>query len=158
VVKTLLLIFLLLMRAAPAHAEESGKIYRSGVKAARQGDEGYAEYAAEALFASAEYYFEIGDLADARLLFLRFVNDYPEAQARPFALAYLAKMARSQSQEDLARSLDKEIVISQQLVLLFREFKEFQYVSALNRKYRAVHFIDRIEFYRDGELFEQISY
>jgi outer membrane protein assembly factor BamD (BamD/ComL family) len=172
VVRIFVLIFVLLLNASFAHAEGSRKLYQSGKRSARQGDEGYAfmffqdllkdfpdsHYAPDALFACAEYYFQMGALTDARQLFLKFVNDYPENRSRPFALVHLAKIASSQGQEEVARSLQKEIVVSQQLVLLFREFKEFQYVSALNRKHKVVHFIDRVEFYRDGELFEQISY
>ncbi|MFH1457694.1 MAG: outer membrane protein assembly factor BamD [Candidatus Omnitrophota bacterium] len=163
---------LILACGSVAFAEESQRLYVSGVKAAKRGDLAYAfmffrslsenfpesRVAQEALFASAEYYFLIGAFTDARPAFIRFITEYPDSKARPFALLYLSKIAEAQGQEALAESLQKEIITSQQLVLLFRDFKKFQYLSPLNKNHRAVHFIDRIEFYIDGELFAQISY
>jgi hypothetical protein len=114
--------------------------------------------AEEALFATAEYYFLLGDFTDARPGFIKFISEYPDSKAKPFALVYLIKIAEKQAQESLAESLRKQIITSQQLVLLFRDFKESQYLSPLYRRHKAVHFIDKIEFYIDGELFAQISY
>jgi len=164
-----LLVFLFL---SLAYAQESQRIYSLALKAAKEGDPGYAfmsfryllsnypdsKHREAALFATGEYYFLIGDYTDARPVFIKFVDEYPNSKVRPFALAYLIKIAEKQDQEALAESMEKEIITSQQLILLFRDFKEFRYLSPLHRRYKAVHFIDKIEFYIDGELFAQISY
>jgi outer membrane protein assembly factor BamD (BamD/ComL family) len=169
---SVLFIVLVLGCVSVVFADGSQRLYVSGVKAAKKGDLASAfmsfrsllenfpdsSYTQEALFATAEYYFLLADFTDARPAFIRFIAEYPESKARPFALVYLSKIAQSQEQKALAESLQKIIVTSQQLVLLFRDFKEFEYLSLLNRKYRAVHFIDKVEFYIDGELFTQISY
>ncbi|MFH0827190.1 MAG: outer membrane protein assembly factor BamD [Candidatus Omnitrophota bacterium] len=168
----ILLAVLFLECGSLALADESQRLYVSGVKAAKSKDWAFAfmsfrsllenhphsPHAQEALFANAEYYFLIGAFTNARPAFIRFLTEYPGSKARPFALLYLSKIAEAQRQPDLAESLDQEIITSQQLVLLFRDYKQFEYLSPLQRKHKAIHFIDRIEFYIDDELFAQISY
>ncbi|KPK98687.1 MAG: hypothetical protein AMJ95_02770 [Omnitrophica WOR_2 bacterium SM23_72] len=168
----LLLAVLLLQCGTFALADESQRLYVSAVKAAKRNDltvafmsfrsllENYphSPHMQEALFANAEYYFLIGAFTDARPAFIRFLTEYPDSKARPFALLYLFQIAEAQGQSDLAESLRQEIITSQQLVLLFREYKQFQYLSPLQRNHKAIHFIDRIEFYIDDELFARISY
>ena len=170
--KTILLFVLILACDSWALADESQRLYAAGLRAAKKKDLAYAfmsfrsllenfphsRRTQEALFATAEYYFMIGAYSDARPALIRLITDYPESKARPFALLYLSKIARFQGEEALAESLQQEIITSQQLVLLFRDFKKFQYLSPLHRKHKAVHFIDRIEFYIDDELFAQLSY
>ncbi len=154
------------------YAEESQRLFISGKKAAKAGDLNFAfmslrsllenfpdsPHKQEALFANAEYYFLIGAFTDARPAFIRFLLEYPDSKARPFVLLYLSKIAEAQGELSLTESLRQEIVTSQQLVLLFRDYKQFQYLSPLNRRHRAIHFIDRIEFYIDDDFFAQISY
>jgi len=41
---------------------------------------------------------------------------------------------------------------------LFRDFKEYSYVSALMREHKAVYYIDKIEFFVDEKLFSEIYY
>lgn len=164
-----LLVFLCIFAV---YAEESQRLFISGKRAAKAGNSAFAfmsfrsllenfpdsSYRQEALFANAEYYFLIGAFTDARPAFIRFLSEYPDSKARPFVLLYLSKIAEAQGEPALAESLRQEIITSQQLVLLFRDYKQFQYLSPLNRRHKAVHFIDRIEFYIDNEFFAQISY
>ncbi|KPK98510.1 MAG: hypothetical protein AMJ95_03865 [Omnitrophica WOR_2 bacterium SM23_72] len=167
-----LVLFLILSCPYVALADESQRLYVSAVKAAKKNDlavafmsfrsllENYphSPHTQEALFANAEYYFLIGAFTDARPAFIRFLTEYPESKARPFALLYLSKIAEAQGEPALAETLGQEIITSQQLVLLFRDYKQFQYLSPLQKKHKAIHFIDRIEFYIDDEFFAQISY
>jgi outer membrane protein assembly factor BamD (BamD/ComL family) len=162
----------LLLYCSLVYALEDDYIYREAIKAAKTKDFAYAfmsfrylltnfpdsKYTEDALFATGEYYFLIGDYTDARPALIKFINEYPDSKAKPFALVYLLKITEKQTQRTLAQGLEKEIVTSRQLVLLFKDFKEFQYLSPLNRRHKVVHFIDKVEFYIDGELFAKIFY
>lgn len=168
----LLVAFFVLLSSASAYAGESQRLYASAIKAAKDKDFDGAfmsfrelltrfpgsPQAEEALFATGEFYFLIGDHADARAALIRLVTEYPRSKARIFALVYLLKIAEKQSPGALAENLRKEIITSKQLVLLFRDFKEFLYLSPLARKHKATHFIDKVEFTIDGEPFAQITY
>ena len=85
-------------------------------------------------------------------------EEYPESKSSPFVLAYLIKIAQKNGDEETVKKLEKELIASQQVSLLFRDFKELQYVSAMSKKYKALYFIDKIEIYIDNELFAQIPF
>ena len=155
-----------------AHAQEGGQIYSMAVREARSGNIDAAfmyfrslltnypdsKYTENALFATGEYYFLIADYADAIPAFTRYLNDYPDSAGITFTLMYLLKIAEKRGQELLAKNLEKKIVTFRQMSFLFRESKEYKYQSALYRKHRVVYYIDKVEFYIDGELFAKISY
>ena len=73
-------------------------------------------------------------------------------------MAYLLELFRQIEKKDLAEKLTKDIVTFQQVSLLFRNFKEYKYLSSFYKKYKAAHFIDRIEFYIDGKIFTKVFY
>lgn len=147
-------------------------LYSQAVKYARSGDTDSAfmyfrrflraypksRFSERALFAIGEYYFQIADYYDAARIFMRFINNYPQSKARPFALAYLLTLANITGKEELTKDLEKEIISSQQITFLFREFKEYEYSSPLSKRHKAVYFIDKVEFYIDEELFTQVLY
>ena len=147
-------------------------LYSQAVKYARSGDTDFAfmffrrflrtypesRFSEKALFAIGEYYFQIADYYDAAQIFIRFINNYPQSKARPFALAYLLTLANIMGKEELTKYLEKEIISSQQIAFLFREFKEYKYLSALSKRHKALYFIDKVEFYIDEELFTQVLY
>lgn len=153
-------------------AQESRKIYDLAVNAARSGDKDAAfmylttlvssypdsAYAENALLGLTEYYFSINSYHDAAREVMKLIDKYPESQASPFALCYLLKISRLSQQEELTKKLEKEITTSKHFSFVFRDHKEYLYTSALGRKYRVVYYIDKVEFYIDGELFEKISY
>lgn len=154
------------------YAEEGGRLYSSAIREARSGNKDTAfmyfrsflvnypdsRYARDALFATGEYYFLISDYADSARAFTRYLDDYPDSPCVSFALAYLLKIAEKRGEEALVGDLKKKIATLRQMSFLFRESKEYKYRSALFRKHKAVYYIDRAEFYIDGELFAKISY
>lgn len=166
---TVLLIFLFPHQGYP---QEDRNLYTQGVKAAQRGELEFAfinfhlllnnfpesKYRRECLFGTGEYYFSIADYRDAARVFSQFINDYPKSEAKPFAIAYLLNIAKKEGEEDLVEELKKELIGLEQLSLLFRDFKELQYVSALCKNYKALNFIDKIEIYIDDELFAEASF
>ena len=164
--------WLVLFCSAALLAQEEKEIYLEAVSAAKAGDMNSAfmefrslladypgsKYTADSLFASGEYYFLTGNYKEAVSAFTRFIDEYPDSKPRLFAVIYLYKIAKKQEHESLLGNLKKEIVDFQQLILLFRDFKEYKYSSPLQKKYRAVYYIDQAEFYLNGELFEKILF
>lgn len=154
------------------NSQEDRNLYYRGIQAARKGEIDSAfmafyrllndfpdsKFHQQALFGAGEYYFSIGDYYDASRMFNQFVKNYSEAEARLYAIAYLIKMAEKEGKENELEKLRKGLIGSQQVSLLFRDFKEHNYTSALNKNYKALNFIDKIEIYIDGELFTKISY
>jgi outer membrane protein assembly factor BamD (BamD/ComL family) len=170
--RTWVMVFFILLFCRMGYGQDSHEIYQEGVQAARAGDLDYAfmyfqslvkespesKHGNDALFAMGEYYFVKGDYPDANNAFIKLINDYPDSKGEVFALAYLLKIAESRGNDDLAQNLEDKIVTSKRLVLLFKDSKEYKYKSPLNKKYKAVYYIDKVHFYLDGELFAQISY
>ena len=155
-----------------ARAEESGQLYSLALREARSGDaegafmhlrsilENYPDsrYAPDALFATGEYYFLISDYADSIKAFSSYLNDYPDSPGASFAFVYLLRIAENRGQESLAGNLRKKIITFRQVCFLFRDSKVCSYRSALYKRHKAAYYIDRVEFYIDGELFAKISY
>lgn len=153
-------------------AQEEGMRYAQAEEAARSKDYDTAymyfnsllsEYPGsahreQAVFALGEFSFLRGDLKAAATLFTSFISEYPDAKGKVFALAYLFKIAQDQGYEQLVLRLKNEIVTYRQLSLLFRNSKEYRFRSPLFRKHRVIYYIDKVEFYADGELFAQVSY
>ena len=117
-----------------------------------------SRYADFALFGQGEYFFELPNYKLATESFESYVDQYPDAKGKLFALAYLLKMARTQGQIQRVKDLEKEIISVKQLGLVFSDYKEYTYRTPLNREFKTVFHIDRIEFYVGGKLFEKITY
>ncbi len=155
-----------------AHAGEETRLYAQAVKAAKSGRPDFAfmyysailrnypqsEYRERALFASGEYDYQLPNTAEAARMFESFIADYPQSPGRLFALAYLYKAAETQENQSALDDLKKEILTFRQVGLVFKEFKEREYHSPLERMHRAVFHIDKVEFYIAGDLFVQVSY
>ena len=162
----------IIVSSSNAYARQDTRLYFRGINAARKGNLDFAfvkfdrlislfpesKYSDKALFAVGEYYFLIADYYDAAQRFTQFVEKYPESEIKIFALLYLLEIARRKGNQDEVDRLEREIVTSQQLSLLFRDFKEYTYTSALSITYKAVYFIDKVEFYRDDKLFTEVFY
>jgi len=167
---TLIFIFCLFLKSTSAAQDK--KIYLDALKKARSGDLNFAfmdlstllerypdsEYREETLFAVGEYYYLIRDYKDSASIFIRFINEYPQSKAKPFALVYLLKIAESQQEDEFIKGLEKYVMGIRQSIFLFKDFKEYEYVSSLLREHKAVYYIDKVEFYIQGELFAKISY
>jgi len=110
------------------------------------------------LFSLGEYYYNIEAYHSALKSFNEILKIDPESKARIFIKMYLMKIAKNKGDSDRVNELKKEIVAHEQLSLLFRDFKEYSYVSAFMREYKAVYYIDKIEFFIDEKLFSEIYY
>ncbi len=164
--------FIALLPLNTTFAQEDRNLYTKGIKAAQYGNMDFAfmnfhmflnaypgsKIASEVLFAMGEYHFANFNYRDATNAFGKIINDYPKSKTRIFTLVYLLEISRKQKNENLIKNLETEIASSQQIILLFREFKEYEYRSPLSKKYRAIHFIDKVEFYIDDEFFTEVSY
>ena len=117
-----------------------------------------SKYREQALFAVGEYYFRISGLREAEEAFRAFLDEYPDSKQRLYALAYLLNIAEKNQDEISVQGLKKQIIDLQQVSFIFRETKDVVYQSALYQNYRAVIYIDKIEFYVEGELFAKVSY
>ena len=155
-----------------AFARSEKAIYQEGVRAAKAGDIDFAfmdfhellrhsassKYYPQALFSVGEYYYWHGNRRDAEMIFTDFIEKFPDSEAFPFAMVYLLQFWKDSPDEEFAYELKKKIIKFKQLSLLFSEFKEYSFTSSMNYNYRAVYFIDRVEFYINDELFERIYF
>ena len=117
-----------------------------------------SRYLENSLFAIGVYHFQDQNFADAAKSFSALLDEFPDSQSTVFAMAYLLKIAQRRDASDLTAGLEKAIATFHKLSLVFRDSKEFTYLSAFGNKYKAVYYIDKVEFYKDGELFAQVSY
>ncbi len=111
-----------------------------------------------ALFSLGEYYYDVGDYYNALKRFNEILCINPESEAKIFIKLYLMEIAKNTGKADRVNALKKEIVANEQLSLLFRDFKEYIYKSTLMRDYKAIYYIDKIEFYIDEKLFSTLFY
>jgi outer membrane protein assembly factor BamD (BamD/ComL family) len=161
--------------AQDLYAGEAGARYSEAVRCikAKQPDFAFMEFrsiirdfpkssfAQKSIFAMAEYYYDHGMYYDAIANFTGYINDYPGSKANVFAKAYLLKIMeeiKDPSWEE-KRMLEnaKRDFFSKPLFLLFKEYKETSYRSALWNKFRIRYYIDNVEVYRNGQLFVNIT-
>jgi outer membrane protein assembly factor BamD (BamD/ComL family) len=155
-----------------ALAQEEGGLYSSAIQEARAGNLEFSfiqlhtlvrtypqsKYLENSLFAIGEYHFQENNLADAANAFSQLLEKFPDSKSTVFAMAYLLKIAQRREAAELVASLEKAIATFHKLSLVFRNSKAFTYRSAFLNKYKADYYIDKVEFYKDGELFAQVSY
>ncbi len=153
-------------------AKGDRELYRDATEAARYGQKHAAfmhfhsllkfsstsKFYKDALFATGEYYFSLNDYYDAEEAFIGYIENSPDSKALPFVLVYLLKIRQRLKDDEIVYDLKKKIIEFKQLSLLFSESKENNYLSPLGTRYKAQYFIERVDFYRDGELFEKIYY
>jgi hypothetical protein len=112
----------------------------------------------KALFATAEYFFLVSDYSDAFSSLQEFLQDYPYSKMRTFALFYLLKISQIWQEEQLAKDIEKQIINSKRVILLFKDTREYKLKSPLGINYKLIYYIDRLEFYSNGKLQTQIYY
>jgi outer membrane protein assembly factor BamD (BamD/ComL family) len=166
-------IALLLAGSVRAHAFTAGAAYKAARTAVRSGNLDFAffnfkaivqdfpktRYYKDSLFAIGEYYFFISDFYNANRAIARYIGEFGEDPEALFAYWYLMRVAqRSGSDDPRVEHYKKQIISFKQLSLLFRDFKEFKYLSPLGRVHRAVFYIDKIEFLIDGVTIQTVSY
>ncbi|MBU0709544.1 MAG: hypothetical protein KJ793_02405 [Candidatus Omnitrophica bacterium] len=168
----ILLLCLLLGSYNLGYAGGDAAMYSRAIAVAKAGNVGAAfmyfhslltrypdsQYREEALFALGEYYFLTSNSSDAVSNFVALVDEFPDFEGKIFALVYLFKIAERANEKSMAQGLEKDIVTFKRLILLFKDYKEYKYLSPLHREHKLVYFIDKIEAYVDGELLAQIPY
>lgn len=115
-------------------------------------------YRQAALFAVGEYAILNNIQSEAIPALTALVRDYPESRYRVFALWYLMTLAEKLGKADIAKEYQQHIIGLRQHSFLFRKSKESSIRSPLNRTLRVVYYIDKVEFYADGERCAAISY
>ncbi len=166
---TVLAVFLFV--PASGHAGEADALYARAIQAARSGQTDFAfmyynqldrdhpqsRYREQVLFAKGEYFYELPAYIQAKEDFQKILEEYPQSPGKLFIQAYLYKIAVAEGKADLVESLKKEILTFRQVGLVFKETKEYKYPSPFYRNFRAVFYIDKVEFYRGGELFATVA-
>ena len=164
-------ICLIFFQAFNGFAQNDAQDYAGAKQAAKSGDKDFAfmqfhsllrlsttsPYYHDALFAVGEYYYSVANYYDSYKAFAEFVELYPRSEALPFAVVYLLKMEQKQKQQE-SYDLEKKVITFKQLSLLFSEYKEYPYTSPLSTEYKAVYYIDRVEIYTNGVLFETVYF
>ncbi|MBI5416304.1 MAG: tetratricopeptide repeat protein [Candidatus Omnitrophica bacterium] len=157
---------------AAGHAGVEDQLYKKAQAAAKAGQTDFAfmyynqldreyprsRYRDQILFAEGEYYYQMPGYAQASRLFQALLKDYPDSDGKLFALVYLYKMAEAGRDQAALEEARKEILTLRQVGLIFKESREYKYRSASYQDYRAVFRIDKVEFYKGGELFATVSY
>ena len=168
-----LIIFILALSfSGSAWAQEEGRLYASAMQEARAGNIDFSflqlhslvrtypesRYLENSLFAIGEYHFQNKNFVDAVDAFSQLLEKFPDSKSTVYSMVYLLKIAQERGAGELAANLEKAIATFHKLSLVFRKSKTFTYRSALWNKYKADYYIDKVEFYKDGELFAQVSY
>jgi len=155
-----------------ALAQDESWLYASAMQEAKAGNREFSfiqlnalvrtypesKYLENSLFVIGEYYFQDKNFADAADTFSQILEKFPDSKSTVFTMVYLLKIAQERGAEGLAANLEKAIATFHKLSLVFRNSKVFIYRSASRNKYKAEYYIDKVEFYKDGELFAQVSY
>lgn len=108
-------------------------------------------------FAIAEYYFQTNNFRDAIYKLSEFIHDYHEEDTAIFAQALLYNAILKYKTEPKLTEKIKEAFFSKSIFLIFSELKVKQYKSILNNSYKIVDYIDRIEVFKNNELFLKIT-
>ncbi|MDD5614255.1 MAG: hypothetical protein PHQ54_04195 [Candidatus Omnitrophica bacterium] len=170
VIISFLLFFLFL--ASFADAQNDKAIFKRALRSAKNGKTDFAFcdfhllvelhrgsfHYSESLFAVGEYYFATKAYGHAKNIFLKILDVNPASKTKIFVKSYLLEIAKIEGDTDSVTEIRKSIISSEQLSLLFRDFKEYAYVSPMFKSHRVVYFIDRIEFFIDDKLFSEIYY
>lgn len=161
----------LLLVPASGYAGEADALYAKALQAARAGRVDFAfmyynqidreyprsRYREQVLLAKGEYFYELPAYVQAREAFGKLLEEYPQSPGKLFVLAYLYKIAEAEGKVEPIENFKKEILTFRQVGLVFKETKEYKYPSPFYRNFRAVFYIDKVEFYRGGELFATVS-
>lgn len=120
-----------------------------------------SKYTPEIKFAIIEYYFQLNNYNEAIKELNGYLSSYPQEQNTIFAYALLYKIIveykkDSKDAPELLRKLE-ESFFSKPLFLVFSESRAKEYRSALNNSYKIVNYLNKIEIFRNEELFFEIS-
>ncbi|MFA5199291.1 MAG: outer membrane protein assembly factor BamD [Candidatus Omnitrophota bacterium] len=163
-------LFFLFMGLGKAGAQRQD--YQLAKDAAKSGDKEFAlmhfssvlkndpdpNHRQEALFAVAEYYYLAGDFPDSLGSLSEFLENYPDSKLRPVALFLLLEISENFNNDSLSKSVEKQIMDLKRIFLVFKEAQEYSFKSPLGLDYKLIYYIDKIEFFINGQLKKQIIY
>jgi len=112
----------------------------------------------EALFGMAEYYYLARDFPDSFGSLNEFLENYPDSKLRPVALFLLLEISENFNNDSLSKNIEKQIMDLKRIFLVFKEAQEYSFKSPLGLDYKLIYYIDKIEFFIDGQLKKQILY
>lgn len=111
------------------------------------------------LFALGEYYFRMGNLAQAERSFHEAAGKAEADAQELLTRVYLAEIERMKTgdtqPEDLRRL--KETLSNKRFFSVFGESNRYRWKSELSSDYELVEHVDRMEVYLNGSLFYTIS-
>jgi len=114
-------------------------------------------YTPKVRFAMAEYYFQTRNYPDAINTIISYITDYPDDKNTIFAYALLYKIiSQRRGSPELLEKL-KEKFFSKPLFLIFSETKIKSYNSILNNKYKIAEYVEKIEIFKNNELFCEVT-
>ena len=107
-------------------------------------------------FAFGEYHFKIKSFHDAQTIFRKYARDNIDGIDSLLANVYLYKIAQNNGKQEEQEEIKQKIFASP-FILLFDEYKTINYISVFGNEYEVRYFVDKIEVFLNGEIFEQIN-
>jgi len=114
-------------------------------------------YAKNIKFALAEYYFQVKDYREAINSLVDYITAFRKDESSIFAQAMLYNILLEYKKEPQLTEKIKADFFAAPLFLVFSEFKSKYYKSILNNTYEIIDYIDRVEFFKNNELFLKIT-
>ncbi len=120
-----------------------------------------SKYASDALFAVGEYLYSQTANTESISNFSEYVRKYPNSDGTVFAKTYLLKIIEAAQkptavEKEIINNLEKEF-FSKPLFLLFSQYKEVSYKSGFANSFAIRYYVDKIEVYKNGQIFYRIS-
>lgn len=171
-IKTIkLILFVLALFNLSCGTLKNDLTYTSAVQEAKSGNVGFAfmqlrdylrqypdsPHTCEIKFAIGEYYFQIKDYREAIGELSKYIMDYPHEKNTIFAKALLYKAILEYKNEPPTLEKLKELFFSKSIFLIFTDAKTRSYHSVLNNNYKILDYVDRIEVFKNSELFFEIT-
>lgn len=146
--------------------------YQNAIREARSGNADFAfmelrsylqDYpdspsAQHARFAISEYYFQNKNYREAIRELTEYISRYPEEKNTVFAQALLYKIFLEYKDQPGLLGKLKDIFFSKSIFLIFSESKTKSYKSILGNRYSIKEYVDKIDFFRNGDLLFEIEF
>jgi len=173
----ILLVLLIFSNISCAIFKEDAAIYRDALNNVRLDNLDFAfmkfrelennfptsNYLAAVKFGMAEYLFLQGDYSNASSKLIEYIKEYSQSKAVVFAEAILYKiLSEKMKGEDLKdtetiKGVIKKHYFSNSIFFIFSEYKTKSYYSVLGNRYRIYEYVDRIEVFKNNELFLKVT-
>jgi len=168
-IRTTAFLIIFLLGHYPAYAKGDSHFIKKAAKFAKMGqlDLAFMNYqavlrndklSAQALFASGEYYFLNSFPEKSKTAFKQYIQMTTNIDGKLFALSYLLKISRLQNNQESIKKLETDILSLKRQGFVFKEEKEYQYISPMHRNHKVIYTIDKIAIIIEGQRFEKISF